>query len=286
MKEMKETNVSSKFIPKKELYFEVDLTQHCNLNCAYCFHYSPIAKEIYLDVDKYNNDLARLQLLCDGNVSHILLLGGEPLLHPKINEIMDITRRRFNKVTNIIIVTNGTLLTKQPSDFWDKAAFNNVWIAITPYPISINVDEIRKLAIKHGVTCGLYCGGATIKGFSALEMMSHEKMMSKLSLDLKGSQDITQSFVHCGNSNACISLRDGKLYTCSILPHIEHLVEYFNLNLAVTEDDYIDIYKAQNKDELLNFLAKPVPFCRFCKTMSISGGHEWRVSTKKIEEWV
>jgi hypothetical protein len=34
--------------PRKTLQFEAHLTDHCNLNCAGCCHFSPIAQQYYL----------------------------------------------------------------------------------------------------------------------------------------------------------------------------------------------------------------------------------------------
>lgn len=38
--------------PRIRLRFDVHLVEHCNLNCRYCGHYSPLAKEEYLAPDE------------------------------------------------------------------------------------------------------------------------------------------------------------------------------------------------------------------------------------------
>lgn len=48
------------------------------------------------------------------NVGEIDLMGGEPLLHPQIVKIFDITRRILPQ-TFICLHTNGILLTKSPT---------------------------------------------------------------------------------------------------------------------------------------------------------------------------
>jgi hypothetical protein len=54
----------------------------------------------------------------------------------------------------------------------------------------------------------------------------------------------------------------------------------------ITENDYIDIYKARNIDEVLDFFAKPAPFCRYCDFSKISFGRKWSVSERKLSEWI
>lgn len=58
------------------------------------------------------------------------------------------------------------------------------------------------------------------------------------------------------------------------------------IEFKVSENDYIDIYKARNIDEILDFLTKPMPFCRYCDFTNISFGRKWAVSEKKLSEWI
>jgi hypothetical protein len=59
---------------------------HCNLNCKGCTAFSPVAEEKFMDVNMFERDCERLAELTGGKIELIDLLGGEPLLHPKINE--------------------------------------------------------------------------------------------------------------------------------------------------------------------------------------------------------
>ena len=46
---------------KKEiLVIEPAVVDHCNLNCAYCDHLSPLAKEGYYDVNQFEKDFSVL----------------------------------------------------------------------------------------------------------------------------------------------------------------------------------------------------------------------------------
>jgi hypothetical protein len=87
-------------------------------------------------------------------------------------------------------------------------------------------------------------------------------------------------------ANNCIQLQDGKLYTCVLPPYIKFFNEYYAKDISVTEQDYIDIYKANDINEILNFLNKPIPFCRYCDIKNMSFNIKWAVSNKDIKEWV
>jgi hypothetical protein len=111
------------------------------------------------------------------------------------------------------------------------------------------------------------------------------KNMHHLPLDLDGKQDIKKSFGLCFFSNDCIFLRDGKLSTCGFPTTIHLFNNYFGKNLQVSDDDFIDIYKAENLNEILEFLNKPIPFCRYCNWQGIETRLPWHTSKKDISEW-
>jgi MoaA/NifB/PqqE/SkfB family radical SAM enzyme len=201
------------------------------------------------------------------------LLGGEPLLHPQITSIFDIINLNFDSYT-AAVVTNGILLNKQSPIFWESCRKNAIEIIITKYPINLNFDFLKDIAEKYGVK---------IKFWGNTETTI--QTMQRVPLDLKGKQNYIRSFKICSISNGCITLKEGKLFTCSLVPHINHFNEYFNQNLQVTKDDYIDIDKAKNIKEILEFLSKPIPFCRYCNIGKKTGFIKWSISKKDIKEW-
>ncbi|MDR2803389.1 MAG: hypothetical protein LBB22_03760 [Treponema sp.] len=111
------------------------------------------------------------------------------------------------------------------------------------------------------------------------------KNMHHLPLDLNGGQNIKKSFNVCFFANSCISLNDGKLYTCGLPVSIQHFNGYFGKDIQASEEDFIDIYKVNTVDEILDFLCKPIPFCRYCDWQNIETRLPWRISKKEISEW-
>jgi uncharacterized radical SAM superfamily Fe-S cluster-containing enzyme len=81
----------------KMLKFGVPLADHCNLNCAGCGNYSPLAPERFYDIDSFREDCKRISALTGGKIACMGFSGGEPLLHPRITEFFDIARHYFVK---------------------------------------------------------------------------------------------------------------------------------------------------------------------------------------------
>src|SRR5215510_107445 len=57
--------------------------RRCNLACGYCNEYDQTSKPIPLDVMK-----KRLDKLADLGTSIITISGGEPMMHPELDEII------------------------------------------------------------------------------------------------------------------------------------------------------------------------------------------------------
>jgi MoaA/NifB/PqqE/SkfB family radical SAM enzyme len=257
---------------RRYFQIEVHLTEHCNLNCKGCGHFSPLAEKIFLDPPAFEKDCARLSKITNKLIV-IKLLGGEPLLHPKLISFFEIARKYF-KTTVIQLFTNGSLLWKQPDEFWLACHKYKILIEISDYPVNIHIGEIRAKRKKYKV-----CVAHT---------MPKESGMWKVPLDLDGAQDAEANFAVCefGDLGSCTTLRDSRIYMCPTVAHIQLFNKYFGKDLRVTESDYIDIYKAEDKREILDFLHKPIPFCRYCKLAASLRGLEWGVSKQEISEWV
>ncbi len=255
------------------LNFVYHLADHCNLNCKCCDHFSPIAKEKFADLASFEKDIRRLGELCGGYARRINLQGGEPLLHPNAAAFAIAARNHF-PVGQILFTTNGILLPKQEDRFWKVCAEYRIEIEITKYPIGLPYQEIKEKADAFGVICRFY--GST---------QSIQKCTYLIPLDLSGKQDIRSNFNGCSHANECIMLKDGRLYTCTVAPNIEHFNNYFGQDLYLSEKDSIDIYQAQTLTQITDFLAKPIPFCRYCNVAGRRYGIEWGQSKRDICEW-
>jgi hypothetical protein len=158
--------------------------------------------------------------------------------------------------------------------FWQNCKKNNVDIFITRYPINLDYAAIEQQAKNYG-----------LKLFYQNDTDSITKTTNYMPFDLTGSQNIKESFRLCFNSNFCITLSNGRMNTCSIIQSIHIFNKYFNQNLQVSEKDSIDIYKVKSIDEILDFLCKPIPFCRYCNWKKCKTQIPWHISKKDISEW-
>lgn len=266
--------------PKERMWIEVNLADHCNLNCQMCDHFSPLARPSFLSLESFKKDMKRLSELVNGHIGIVKLQGGEPLLNQYLIDFIKITRTLFPK-TIIYLFTDGLLLKK-----WENHRTGNLWqvfhdykvrVEFTVYPINVDINDIKELAKKYDVQldCFSEVGDRKYRGV---------KHSVKHPFDLSGKVEKWQ-FISCYQFNESITLKDGKLYTCPMIPYIDIFNDYFHQKLEVSKKDYIDIYKVKSYEELAEFVTKRTDFCRYCKVME-RRSFEWKQSKHTLDEYV
>ncbi len=110
--------------------------RRCNLSCTYCNEYDDFSKPVATEVM-----LERINRLADLGTGIITLSGGEPLLHPDLDEIIACMRRR--KVLACLI-TNGYLLTPDRVKRLNRAGLDHMQISID----NVMPDDVSKKSLK------------------------------------------------------------------------------------------------------------------------------------------
>jgi MoaA/NifB/PqqE/SkfB family radical SAM enzyme len=110
--------------------------RRCNLACTYCNEFDDFSDPVPLEEMK-----RRLDLLADMGTSVITISGGEPLLHPEMDQIIRHIRRR-----GVIagMITNGFLLTKERIEQLNAAGLEHLQISID----NTVPDEVSKKSLK------------------------------------------------------------------------------------------------------------------------------------------
>lgn len=107
----------------KRVYLEI--TSVCNLACYFCP--PTLRPKQFISVEDFSKRLD--QIKPHTNFIH-LHVKGEPLLHPKIGELLDISHE---KGFNVHITTNGTLINKKRNDLLNKPALRQINFSLHSY---------------------------------------------------------------------------------------------------------------------------------------------------------
>lgn len=110
--------------------------RRCNLDCGYCNEYDDVSKPVPLESLK-----KRLDLLAGMGTSVITISGGEPLLHPELDDVIRHIRRR-GMIAGLI--TNGFFLNKERIERLNEAELEYLQISID----NVMPDEVSKKSLK------------------------------------------------------------------------------------------------------------------------------------------
>src|SRR5437868_3297925 len=110
--------------------------RRCNLDCAYCNEYDKISSPVPLETM-----LRRIDRLTELGTTIITLRGGEPMLHPDLDAIIERIRRRGALAT---LITNGLLLTPDRIKSLNRSGLDYMQLSID----NVLPDEVSKKSLK------------------------------------------------------------------------------------------------------------------------------------------
>src|SRR5215471_19912460 len=111
-------------------------TRRCNLACTYCNEFDDFSNPVPL-----NEMYRRIDKLGALGTSVVTISGGEPLMHPGLDDI--IRRIRANRMVAGLI-TNGYLLVAERIQRLNRAGLEWLQISID----NVNPDEVSKKSLK------------------------------------------------------------------------------------------------------------------------------------------
>jgi MoaA/NifB/PqqE/SkfB family radical SAM enzyme len=110
--------------------------RRCNLACEYCNEYDKTSNPVSLETM-----FRRIDRLAELGTTIVTTSGGEPLLHPELDDIIAHVRRR-GMIAGMI--TNGYLLTGDRIQRLNRAGLDHLQISID----NINPDDVSKKSLK------------------------------------------------------------------------------------------------------------------------------------------
>ena len=230
---------------------EYNLTEHCNLRCAGCDHASPHLPRMFADIESFQRDLLALAQVC--HFDELRLLGGEPLLHPRLVEFLEFASQSGVSDT-ITVVTNGVLLHTV-----DDEVFRLIdTLRVSLYPgvtVRADMDELRRLGVELGFTL-------SVKRISKFRQ-------TLINSPHKSPDVVKEVYQHCGLTHTwcCHTVHDGRYYKC---PQAHLLGTRMALTGVAIENRQVDGVPIHGnprlREELIEYLLsdKPLDACSYC----------------------
>ena len=238
-------------------YFEVDIVKGCNLKCEYCTHFSTYRKGI-VSVRQIVHWFKTWHKKIQPEVIHIL--GGEPLLHPGLSDIVRESRRIWEG-TILEIVTNGLLLSKMPQKTLHALKESDVRILISDHSgtdiffekVTAGIPRLEKYEIPYTLL-------RANRDWYAQHRYNAEGIPIPFQNHPQNAWEI------CVSKN-CPLLINNRLYKCSVLASIVEGVKEKALSAEIWKPalSYVPLSPDASPQVILKHLTqKTVKECRIC----------------------
>jgi organic radical activating enzyme len=235
--------------------FELHVTEHCNLRCTHCCNMSPYLSEKTLAPSAIAATLAKMASVLHADVFKIM--GGEPLLHPEITEVLHTVRR--SGVGDVVrLFTNGLLLTTMDDHFWralDQLTISTYSSApVRPEHLAIIEEKAQQFDVV-----------LNIKPVDAFSQVMHAERRDDVAA-------VQQTYNQCWLRHRCLVVRDERFYICTRAAYLADmhnrlaLMAPFPNPATLRNEDSVDIHDPDLSDRVLSLLNREVPLhaCRFC----------------------
>lgn len=247
-------------------YLEFHVADHCNLNCKYCTHYSPlVTRPVFTEYEPFAANLRQLKKNI-ADIGVIRILGGEPLLNPELGKFIELSRELY-PASIITVVTNGLLIDRLDTALIETMRKAMAFFHISFYPpLESKVQEVKKFLYEQGIP---YTITPMIAKFNKTQTL-----MPRQDADF---------FYSCFQAS-CTCLHGGKVAPCYAPFTTKYFNQAFEQNLPVEEG--IDLYDDALTTPILKAeLLLPMQRCDYC----IAGRpYDWEIIGKNsaLEDWV
>lgn len=251
-------------------HLETDITQACQLSCVGCNHSVPLWRGIKggawsADPVQVHSDLSYFTKVAHANIWGAL--GGEPLLHPKLVEILHIVRDS-NVADKMEVWTNGIAIQKMTPEFWKS--FDILVLSIYPGKLSdTHLQWIREKCSDTGVE------------LVEKDERYYPNFKTMLEAIPTNAAETRSKFAGCFFRHFSRVLNYGHFFTCCCAPHLPMLVqgEPFGTDGIPVKD--------LTEERLLSYLhrTEPLGACTICAGRDTAKAIPWS-EVKNPVRWI
>ena len=256
----------------KKIY--VEITNNCNLSCSFCNEVK--RKREFITIDRFKILMNKLKGYTNYLYFHLM---GEPLLHPNINELIDIASNYFN----INITTNGYLLDR----IKDKKNITQINISLHSYNEKYN-KTLDKYLNNIFDSCESLLNNNTIINYRLWTNTKYkDEILNKLNnyynVNINGNTKIRDNvfiefdtkFIwpdldnnYCNDNGSCMGLRThiGILVDGTVVPCCLDTNGIINLGNIYKDDLNVILNQTRVKNMMKNFMnnKKVENLCKHC----------------------
>lgn len=244
----------------------LNVTLVCNLNCALCSNYAPYYKnQKHFSVDDLKKSIDRYFSIVT-HVKKFIISGGEPLLHPRLNEIIEVLNKYNSRMDVLEIITNGTIvpndgLLRSLKKFGEKAylLIDNYGDCLSTRIASIVIaleENGTRFVVRDNNANNAHCSGWVDYGDLTIKKGKTDDL----------TKQIYKKCAHPSKLKFCFGIVDGVMYPCTVYRRCKELG-----SISDNYSEYIDLYDdSLTIEEQRNKISKiysgdMLSACAFCE---------------------
>jgi len=239
-------NTDDIFMPSLEVF----ITERCTLRCRDCSHLIPEYKEPKdYDINEIINVLKNV-LKVVNKISDLIILGGEPLLHKELYQLLEWGGHQQGRIGTLTIISNGSVMPEEK--LLSTMKKTGTRIRLSNYgKYSIKLKEIQDVCKKREITC-----------FINDELWTD---MGKIFNHNYTEEGLKEIFTDCPFSYDLLLLK-GKIYRCAHVAHLNnlHIIDsclHDSIDMSEITSDNI----SERKRELREYMKVDyLEGCNFC----------------------
>ena len=140
-------------------YMRISVIDSCNLNCYYCNPQDNNKKCQAINILSVKKVLCIVRAATRLEITHFRLTGGEPLLHPQIDEMVS-QIKKIPGVRSVSLTTNAVLLAQHAKQL-KEAGIDSINVSLDTIDAS-EYEHITKKPllhkVEHGIDAAIECG--------------------------------------------------------------------------------------------------------------------------------
>ena len=247
---------------------EVHIVDHCNLRCHACCSLSPYLPKWFMDPVELERDLK----LARGALApqYLKLVGGEPSLHPALDECLAVARRA--EIAPVVsVTTNGFLLPRVSDRFWQLVQALTISLYPQPRLPEDTIASVRQRAAEHNIPINW-------KRQDTFVQMDVDEPHT----DANTTREI---YDECWLRRRCHIVSHGRFYTCTRPPHFD---TFHGHDAGFRDDGLVLDALPDMADRLRTYLRRPEPLkaCSICRGGSAPSEPHRQLSVTEIQSTV
>lgn len=251
--------------------FEIHVAEHCNLKCRDCCNISPFNAKKFISVEEVTGICAFVKENLLPDVFKVA--GGEPTLHPQLDEILQVIKRS-DAAKVVRVISNGLLMHRMTDVFWqhiDQLTISN-YISAPVKPGLL--EEIKQKARQYEVVLNI----KYIDQFN--EIFVDDAITDKAR--------VQEIYDDCWMRHRCLIVRNGHFYKCTRAAYMNESLQIKGRSAAAgastyTEEDGLSLTDPAFKEKALKYLntGQPLLSCEYC--LGVSGNLRENIQLKTVK---